>query len=94
MIWIRPLAVILAILTTKIRDVQRRDNPDLSCNIHWRNLYVSAGPKRGRISRCFQRLCPDSGVNRDPQRCDGERRCKSGDHSELLSDSVAVADHL
>lgn len=90
---IRPLAVILAILTTKIRDVQHRDNPDLSCSIHWRNLYVG-GPKRGRTSRFFQRLCPDSGVNRDPQRCDGERYCKSADHSELLSDSVAVADHL
>ena len=91
MIRIRPLAVILAILTTKIRDVQHRDNPDLSCSIHWRNLYVG-GPKRGRTSRFFQRLCPDSGVNRDPQRCDGERYCKSADHSELLSDSVA--DHL
>ena len=50
---IRPLAVILAILTTKIRDVQRRDNPDLSCNIHWRNLYVSAGPKRGGYRVAF-----------------------------------------
>ena len=53
---------------------------------------MSAGPSGGGHRVFFQRLCPDSGVNRDPQRCDGERYCKSADHSELLSDSVA--DHL